>query len=78
MGWYQGDKSEKIDIIDCKELVNTWKDISEGERLSILDELDLTDVPDAILKCPNATSFQLSSFALNALDNKKEKLNLRV
>ena len=54
-GWYQGDKSEKIDVIDCKELVETWTDISEGERQSILDELVLTDVPDAVLKCPNAT-----------------------
>ena len=77
MGWYQGDFL-KIDIIDCKELVNTWTDISEGERQSILDELDLTDDPDAILKCPNATSFQLSSYAQNALDNKKEKFRLVV
>ena len=50
--WRMTDKIEKIETIDCTELVAKW-DITEEHRQSVLDELKINDLPDAPVLCPD-------------------------
>ena len=65
--WYRdSEEADDIKTVDCKELINSWTDIAEGERESLLEEIDLQPFP---MLCPNVTSFEVSSgeFATKSL-----------
>ena len=45
-----------VDTLNCVDVVKSWTDVDEGERDSILNELETLD---SSFLCPNFTSFEL-------------------